>query len=149
MNIEDVIGNAVAKKDGVWVTYEADDDDPKAEFLICYLDSPKPRNWYAKELGKARGGRRNIPIETVNELTIQLLVKFGVKDWRNVKANGEAYPFTEDNCDTFLRNSPTISDWIADAGRNIENFRGSSTDAEASTATAAIKSEPPLAVGVR
>ncbi len=145
MNIEEFIGNADAKKDGVWLTYEDDDDDPKGEFKLAFWESPVPRTWYAKQLRLATGsGRRVPPPEVMNDLAVQMMNKHLLKGWRHVKANQEPLEFTADNVKLFLVNSPTILDWLCDQARQIKNF-GDAATTEGDSAVAAIKSEPAVA----
>lgn len=120
MDIQKIFGDSAKQQDGIWAKHETG-----AEFLIVYSESKECRDFTSKEMSKARMKnryRRDIPAEKMTEITLDLLVRKIVKDWKGLENKGQPFPFSPDNCRYLLENSAVLRDFVSAEAADPENF---------------------------
>jgi hypothetical protein len=154
MEISKLIGDAALQDEGVWVTFVKGVD-----FKVAYAQRKAARNFFAKELTRARrrhGQNRDLPPDVVNKITVDMILRHVLKDWRGLTQDGEPVPYSADAARQVLEQSAQIRDFVAGEANDIENFGGDLSDdetsgeklpepTEESGPVAAIKSRAPVA----
>ncbi len=152
MKIDDVIGDKAAQAEGEWIEFK-----PGISFKLIFSAKGKPRDFFQKGLSKLRQKHRgNIPFDKQQDLTLEMLYKLVVLDWKGWEQDdpenpGQSipFPYSRENCQRLLTDSTVIRDFVAEESCDIENFGGKLDADEEDTAKGAMKSSASLDPRVR
>ena len=89
---------------------------------IKYIDSMELKSILSKSQKTEWKKHKLVTIEDDPEAN-RLLGRAAVKEWENITANGQPFPYSPENCDLMMRNSYEFSAFVNDACTEMANFR--------------------------
>lgn len=139
LEIQTVIGDKGERAEGVWIDYP---DEDGVRFRLAYLGNDNYQDFVSERMMKARRGRRDIPADKQRAIICQGLLKFILKGWDGLEANGQPWEFNPANAKQLLEQSSVIRDWVISEANSLDNFSGEPSEED--TPTGAIKSGSPV-----
>lgn len=128
MELNDITREDSSQTEGVWVEHPTSD----VSLRIASASSDQYQDYVTKRFNQARRGRRDLPPETSRRIITDAILKFILKDWKNITADGKPVEFNEKNARTVLESKSVLAaslrEFIVDSATNPDNFINESGD---------------------
>ena len=116
---------------GVWISPIADDDEaPKFKLARAgggnkafSLGAGKSMKPYGPSIQKGAQNLDPATLDLIKSLNFKVFVEHCVKDWKNVKMNGEVVPFSKEAATDLLKKLPELYEKLFTEASDISNYR--------------------------